>query len=168
MELHIGWVDGCLLAVLALSVLIGLMRGLVFELLSLGGWVVAYFVALWGAPLVAPHLPVGAPGSTLNGGLAFACAFLAALVVWSLLARWVRRLLHATPLRPIDRTLGALFGFLRGSALLLLAVLLLGFTPAAESPAWRSSTGVAWLGSVLQELKPLLPARPPVRSATSA
>ena len=37
MDLDIGWVDACLLGVLLLSILIGAIRGLVFELLSLAG-----------------------------------------------------------------------------------------------------------------------------------
>ena len=41
----LGWVDLTLLALLGVSVLIGLARGLVFELMSLVGWVVAYVVA---------------------------------------------------------------------------------------------------------------------------
>ena len=37
--------DWALLAVLATSVLVGLWRGLVYELLSLAGWLVVWFVA---------------------------------------------------------------------------------------------------------------------------
>ena len=46
----LSWVDWALLAVLAVSVVIGLVRGFVFECLSLAGWVVAWFAAQWGAP----------------------------------------------------------------------------------------------------------------------
>jgi membrane protein required for colicin V production len=55
-------------AFLVLSVLVGLMRGFVFELLSLAGWFAAYFVGLWWTPSFQPHVHVGAPGSTLNYG----------------------------------------------------------------------------------------------------
>lgn len=41
----IGWVDWALLAVLLASVIVGLVRGLVFEVLSLLGWVAAYIAA---------------------------------------------------------------------------------------------------------------------------
>ena len=80
----IGIVDLALASVLALSVLIGLFRGLVFELMSLAGWVVAYFAAVWFAPELARHVPIGAPGSALNHSAALAACFILALVAWGL------------------------------------------------------------------------------------
>lgn len=157
MDFSIGWVDGCLLAVLLLSVLIGILRGLVFEVLSLVGWVVAWFVAQWAAPQIAPHLPVGTPGSLLNQGAAFASAFIATLIVWSLLSRLVRSLIHATPLSAVDRLFGAGFGLLRGSIALLAVAALVGYTPAAKSAPWQASIGVGWLNAALGGVKPLLP-----------
>ncbi len=154
----LGWVDWVLLAVLVVSAVVGLVRGLVFECLSLAGWVVAWFAAQWAAPLLLPHLQGVAAGAAIHQGLAFALAFLAALVVWSLLARLVRLLIHATPLSLPDRALGAGFGLLRGGVLLLAVASLVAYTPAAQSQAWRSSQGARWLGQVLQALKPLLPA----------
>ena len=153
----LGWVDLSLLAVLALSVVVGLWRGLVFELMSLVGWVVAYIAAQVGSPLLAPHLPVGLPGSALQQGAAFALTFLAALIVWAILARLVRLLVHATPLTFIDRVLGAGFGLLRGAVLLLAVATVVAFTPAVRSQPWQDSLGAAWLGAALQGLKPMLP-----------
>ena len=59
----VGWLDWALLAVLLLSAAVGIVRGLVFECLSLAGWLVAWFAAQWVAPQLAPHVPVGAAGS---------------------------------------------------------------------------------------------------------
>lgn len=153
----LGWVDWSLLAVLAVSVLVGLWRGLVFELMSLLGWVVAYVVAQLFSVEVAAQLPVGAPGSALNLGAGFALTFLATLIAWSLLARLVRLLLHATPLTLVDRTLGAAFGLARGGVLLLVLATVIAFTPAARSQPWQDSQGAAWLRDALQGIKPMLP-----------
>ena len=153
----LSWLDWSLLAVLLASVVIGLMRGFVFECLSLAGWVVAWFAAQWAAPVLAPQLPVGAVGSPLNLGSAFALAFVAAIIAWSLLARVIRMLVHATPLSLPDRLLGAGFGVLRGGVLLLALASVVTLTPAAQSTPWRSSHGARWLGQTLQVLKPLLP-----------
>jgi membrane protein required for colicin V production len=154
---QLSWIDWALLAVLAVSIVIGLVRGFVFECLSLAGWVVAWFGAQWGAPLLAPHLPVGAPGSALNLGAAFALAFIGALVVWGLLAKLIRMLIHATPLSVPDRLLGAGFGILRGGVLLLAVATVVGLTPAAQSKVWREARGAQWLQQTLHALKPLLP-----------
>jgi membrane protein required for colicin V production len=152
-----GWVDIVLLTVLALSVIFGLLRGFVFELLSLLGWVVAYFAAQWFGPELAPHLPVGSPDSAMNLGAAFALTFIATLIVWSLAASLVRMLIKATPLSVPDRVLGAGFGALRGVVLLLALASLVAMTPAVRSPAWQASQGAGWLHAVLDELKPVLP-----------
>jgi membrane protein required for colicin V production len=153
----LGWVDLAMLGVVAISAVIGLLRGFTFEMLSLAGWFFAFFAARWLVPELGPHLPVGAPGSLLNQGAAFACAFLAVLIVWSLLARGVAALIGKTPLRPLDRLLGAAFGVLRAGIVLLAFATLVGYTPAARSQAWRESAGAAMLEAALQALLPLLP-----------
>jgi membrane protein required for colicin V production len=151
----ISWIDIGFLAFLALSMMIGLWRGFVFELLSLAGWFAAYFGARYGTPLLQPMIPIGEPGSGLNYGVSFACVFLGALVVWSIGSRIVRALIRATPLSPIDRLLGAGFGLVRGLVVLLIAVVLVGVSPWGKAPMWRQSTAVAWLNAVVHELKPL-------------
>ena len=149
------WVDLVMLAVLALSTLIGVLRGLTFELLSLAGWVAAWFAGLWLGPVIAPYLPVGNPGSSLNGVAAFASAFLIVLVLWGLGARAVSALVAKTVLRPIDRLFGAVFGLVRGLVVLLAVATFMEFTPLGAAEAWRDSVGAVWLNAILRELSPL-------------
>lgn len=154
----IGWVDWTLLALTLASVIVGLVRGLVFEVLSLLGWVAAYVAAQVGAPYLAPHLPIGSAGSALNFGASFALVFVVSLIVWTLLARLVRLLIHATPLTLVDRALGGVFGLARGVIVLLAVATIVSFTPAVRAQAWQSSHGAAWLQALLAGIKPLLPA----------
>jgi membrane protein required for colicin V production len=159
------WLDYTLLAVLALSVLVGLWRGLVFECLSLVGWLVAWWGAQWAAPQVAPwlagvlggRLPLGAPESSANAGAAFALCFIGILIVWTLLAKLVRMLIQATPLSLFDRVLGGGFGLLRGGVLLLVLATVVQLTPLAQASAWRQSAGGAVLAAALVAVRPLLP-----------
>ncbi len=159
----IGWVDLSMLGVLLLSIGVGVWRGLVFELLSLMGWVVAYLCAQLFSKQMAVWLPLGQPGSALNHVAAYALTFFAALVVWALLARLVRMAVRATPLSALDRMLGAGFGAVRAGVLLLVTVTLVGWTPLAKSAAWQASQGVHWLRSVLDGLPS--PAEPAQRDA---
>jgi membrane protein required for colicin V production len=152
-----GWVDWVLLAVLAISVCVGLWRGLVFEVLSLVGWVVAFIAAQAFAPLIATYVPIGVRGSALNHGVAFFATFVLALVLWALSSRLIRLLIHATPLQPVDRVLGGVFGLARGAVLLLAVATVVMLSPAQRSQAWQQSRGAAWLATALQGLKPLLP-----------
>ena len=151
------WVDVILAGILILSVIVGLVRGFVFEVLSLLGWFVAYFAAQWLAPEVAPHIPVGKPGSAINHAAAFAAVFIAALLVWAVGSRLLRLLIHATPLSLPDRLLGAVFGLLRGVMLLLAAATVISLTPLMKSPLWQSSQGAQWLQVAMITLRPVLP-----------
>ena len=164
--LPIGWVDLLLLGVVVLSALVGLARGFTFELLSLAGWFAAWFAALWFGPYLAPYLPIGASFSALQIGVAFVLVFVLAMIVWGLAARAVSGFVKATPLRPLDRLLGALFGVARAIVVLLVAATLVGWTPASRSQAWTQSVGASLLRRALQELLPLVPGElvpPPVR-----
>jgi membrane protein required for colicin V production len=154
MTLDMAWVDIGLLAFLTVSVGVGLMRGVVFELLSLAGWFAAYFGAQWGAPWAQQYVTLGGPGTALNHGIAFACVFVLVLIVWGLAARLVRSLIRATPLSPVDRLFGAGFGLLRGMVVLLVLAALIGITPLVRSVAWQQSQGAVWLAAALQELRP--------------
>jgi len=153
----LGWIDWALLAVLAVSVVVGIVRGFAFEVMSLAGWLVAWFGAQWLAPDLAPHLPVGSPGSRLNLAVAFVLAFVGVLLAWALFARLVRMLVQATPLTVPDRLLGAGFGLVRGAVLLLVVATIVVLTPAAHSADWRRSHGARWLEITIHGLKPLLP-----------
>lgn len=150
--------DLAMLAWLILSVLIGVMRGLVFELISLLGWAVAFFGAFWLAPLLASFLPISSDNAALKEMGSFAAAFVAILILWGLAARVVRLMLHATPLQLPDRVLGAGFGLARGVVVLLLVAIVVGVTPLETSDAWRQSRVAPWLHEALEEIHPLLPA----------
>jgi membrane protein required for colicin V production len=151
-----GWVDLILAAVMLVSAAIGVWRGLVFEVLSLLGWVVAYVAAQMVAPIVSPMLPM-APGTPLNYAVAFGLCFIIAMIVWTLLVKLVRTVLHATPLQVVDRVLGAGFGALRGGVILLVIATVVLLTPLAKSAAWQQSSGALWLQAGLDVLKPMLP-----------
>lgn len=154
---ELPWIDFALLAVLVVSVVVGLVRGFVFEVMSLVGWLVAWFGSQWLVQDVSPYIPVGTPGSPGNLAVAYVVGFIGILLLWTLLARLVRLLIHATPLSVPDRLLGAGFGLVRGGVLLLAVATLVALTPAAQSPPWQRSEGARWLGITMLGLKPLLP-----------
>lgn len=157
MDVELSWVDLALLAVLLISVGIGLWRGLVFEVMSLAGWVVAYFAAPPLAPLVEAMLPEGKFGPAVVHVVSLVLAFIFVLIVWSLVSRLVKTLIHATPLSVLDRLGGAGFGALRGVFIALLLVLVIGASPVAQSATWQASHAAPVLCGVLRDLSPLLP-----------
>jgi membrane protein required for colicin V production len=150
-------VDLAMAGVMALSVTVGAVRGLVFEVLSLVGWLVAYAAMQAFSPWTAAHLPVGAADSSLRQALALGATFIGALILWFLFARVVRMLIRATPLTVIDRLLGAGFGALRAVILLLVATLVVLLTPLAANASWRCAQTAGWLTAAATSLRPWLP-----------
>jgi membrane protein required for colicin V production len=118
-DVQLGWVDVALLCVLGLSVLVGLWRGFVFEILSLLGWVVAFVLANSLGPLLADFMPLGDAGSPLRLWAAYILVFVLVLVTCTLLARLLRALVSATPLSFVDHLLGGVFGAARGALILV-------------------------------------------------
>lgn len=147
------WIDLAMLVILGLSGFVGVLRGLVSEVMSLAGWLVAWLLAQAWGPDVAVALHIGVPGGPVArlGGVAI--TFVVTLLAWRVLAWLLKQVIQATPLAPLDRLAGALFGLLRGALILSVLVMVLGFTPLTRQTAWQDSTGVRWLSQV-QDLLP--------------
>lgn len=152
------WVDLLLLGMLGVSVLLGLWRGLVYEVMAILGWLVAYFFCVPLAPFITPLLQQTRLEPALLQALGLVLAFLLILVLWGLGAKLLRMVIHATPLSLPDRLLGGGFGVLRGLLIGLLVVVAVSMTPASRSQAWQDSLLAPWLQAVLQSLTPVLPA----------
>ncbi len=163
----IGWVDLFVIVVVLLSVLLGVLRGLVLEVMSVIGWLVAWLVAqAWAAPvgLKVAWMPMS---PVARQGLGFVLCFVVVLFAWRLLAWLISQVLKATPLAPVDRLLGGVFGVLRAVLIVLVLVTLAGLTPLARQPFWAESRSVAATLWLLDGIAPLLPKdwTTPVRGA---
>ncbi len=149
--------DWVFLAVLLLSLLIGAWRGLVFELISLATWVVAFGLAQWLAADVAQKLPMSGAGESVRYAAGFGLTFVVAVFVGGLVAVLVKKLVTVAGLAPFDRALGALFGLTRGLVILLAVAVVVAMTPLKSAAWWRESVGASGLTVVLKGLKPVLP-----------
>lgn len=153
-----NWTDELILAVLLLSVLVGLWRGLVSEIMALGIWMVATWLAWHYGPMVAARLPasVDLPSARIISG--YLLCFIAVLVAGALLRFVLDRLIESTGLAGTDRLLGMVFGLVRGVLLVTLTVFLLGFTAFARDPWWQQSQLLPRFESVAARLSSQLPA----------
>ena len=137
--------------------LIGAWRGLVFEVLSLLGWAASFFVAQWFAQDAAALLHMGETAPTLQYAAGFVVVFIASVFACGFVTWLVKKLIDAIGLRPADRTLGALFGVLRGFVLLMVLAVVAGLTPVGGTPWWQESRAAPVLAEMLKGLKPALP-----------
>ena len=156
--MHMAKLDWVFLAVLGFSFMVGAWRGLVFEVVSLIGWVIAFFLAQWFAVEMAMLLPLEGFAPDLRYAAGFVLVFVMSVFAASFAAWLLGKLVQALGLRPADRILGALFGVLRGAVLLMVFVVVAGMTSLNQSDWWRESQGAPWVDQALQGLKRMVPA----------
>ena len=150
--------DYLVLFVLVASVVISTMRGLVKEILSLLGWVVAFVVAnAYGATL-APMLPALLPGGTVRLMVAFLALFLGVRILMGLLTLAVDALVQAAGLSLADRGLGGLFGLARGIVIVLFGVILCSMTAIPQQDFWKNALLSPMAETGARTVKPFLPA----------
>jgi len=153
----VGVVDLAFLGVLAASMLVGAWRGLVYEVLSVLGWALSFYLAQWFAPDMAALLPLQSASEPVRYAAAFVLIFIAAVFAAGLLAVLIKKMVEAIGLRPVDRTLGAAFGVVRGVILLLAVTVVINMTAFKNAPWWQESKGAEVSTAALKGLKPLLP-----------
>ena len=132
-------VDYVILLLALLSIAIGVWRGFMTEALSLLTLLAAIGLAWLFAPSVESHLGEWAAAGEVR---LWAARFVIFVVVLALggLAQWLaRKLIRGTGLTSVDRTLGAIFGFLRAAVVLGLVVLVLQFTELDQEPWWQDA-----------------------------
>lgn len=134
-----NFADYAIIAILLLSVLVGMLRGLVAEVWALICWVCAAWLAWYCGPYLAGYLPqdFATPGVRLI--VAYGICFILVLIAGAIVGFLLRRLVSGSGLSGTDRLLGLVFGLARGLALVVLIVLMLGFTPFSRDPWWQQS-----------------------------
>lgn len=155
--MQIAALDWIILVVLLLSMALGAWRGLVFEVLSVLGWFAAFIVAQLYAATVGNLLPMQGATDALKYAAGFVITFIASAFAAGFLAWLAKKLIEKVGLRPVDRTLGAFFGLLRGILILLAATTAVLMTPLKNGEWWQQSSGARVLSASLKAIKPLLP-----------
>ena len=152
-----SWIDLAILAVIALSALISLIRGFVKESISLLTWIIAGFLAFrYFVPMAEVLEPyIAAP--TLRSIAAFAVLFVATLIVGAIVNFIVSQLVSATGLSGTDKALGVVFGAARGVLIVTILVLLAGLTPFPESEAWKDAASIDFFQQLAEWLKGIIP-----------
>jgi membrane protein required for colicin V production len=150
--------DYLVIFVMVTSVIISMLRGLVKEVLSLAGWVVAFVVANAYAAALAVMLPAVVPGEVLRLILAFIALFIGVRILMGLLAMALGALLDAGGLSLFDRLFGAVFGVGRGLVIVLTAVILCGMTSLPQQDFWKEALLSPYAETGARLVKTFLPA----------
>jgi len=150
--------DIIVLAVIGISILLGVVKGLVREVLSLAAWVMAFLAANLAAPEVARLLPQGLASDEIRLLAGFAVVFVLVLIGLSVLSMMASKLVKIAGLGMADRLLGGVFGLLRGALVVTILVLLAGLTSLPRQPVWRNAILVPMLEASAGYVKTWLPA----------
>ena len=150
------WFDYAVLAILGLSMLVGLLSGLMHELISLAGWIAAFVLATLFSGEAALWMPESL-GPLLAGLLAYLAVFFGVLLVAFFVGLIMSLLVRAAGLGLADRMLGAAFGLARGAVIVLLAVMLGGLTPLPREAFWKQAVLSGPFETAVVALRPFLP-----------
>jgi membrane protein required for colicin V production len=135
-----NWADWTILAIVAISTLIGLSRGFVREVLSMLTWVAAFIVATMFRDELAPLLSNLVDTPSLQVIAAFAILFIFTLLAGAGLNMTLSAFVEATGLSGTDRVLGMVFGLLRGGVVVMaLLILAPALVPVEEDGWWQQS-----------------------------
>jgi len=168
LNMPFNWVDYILLAVFLISILSGLVRGGIRELLSLLTWIAAFIIAgRFAKPLALAfsHLKTSQSMATSTPdhvslfamGLSFFLIFICVVILGSLLGYFTSRVAEGPGISIFNRLMGGIFGLVRGYLVNFLIIYIVQLSPIAEQPYWADSSIVAayqpavhWLSSRVQ------------------
>ncbi len=148
-------VDFTVAGILLVSMLLGLWRGLIYEVMALLGWPIAFIASKLFAGELATRLP--SMQEPLRVAASYAVMFIAVLIAWAILTRLISKLIKVVGAGWTDRVLGALFGVFRGALVVLVLVWLIGLTNLFEHKYWRDAMTGRSLETVALFTKSWLP-----------
>ncbi|GAB6054212.1 CvpA family protein [Magnetospira thiophila] len=169
-NLPVNAIDIAVALVLLLSGMLAYSRGFVHEVLSIAGWLGAIFVTIYGLPLVRPYARELIPVELAADLAAGAVLFIGSLVILSLVSRALSRGVRDSALNVLDRSLGFLFGLIRGGVLVSLAWIALDWAvPPEERPSWvTEARSLPLVVAGAEALKRLVPEDLAAKGATQA
>lgn len=132
--------DGILLAVMLISAFLAMMRGFVREVFAIGTWIGAAAAALYFHKLLLPYIEPYVGNDLISVALAAAAVFFITLIILSFITIRISDFVLDSGIGPIDRTLGFLFGGVRGLLIVVVALMIFqGLVTRDNRPGWVMS-----------------------------
>ncbi|MBV9859765.1 MAG: CvpA family protein [Alphaproteobacteria bacterium] len=158
------------IAIVALSAIFAFARGFVREALSILAWVGAAAITLYAFGAVYRMIDPLVANPLLSELIAVGGTFIVSLIVLTILTGFIARSVRSSALSPIDRSLGFIFGLVRGAALVSLAYLLLDVSVQPnDRPVWmREAKSMPFLAQGADMLRNVLPESLKVKSTSAA
>lgn len=137
-------VDGVAVGIIFVSTVVGCVRGLTREILSLFAWAGAVASTWMCWPLARHFFEKWIENPMLAGGATIVALFLLFLILFSLISYFLSSIVRQSCMGGIDRALGSLFGVVRGAVFLCAFELAMGtFMARPQYPAWLTQSHCA-------------------------
>jgi membrane protein required for colicin V production len=159
-NLSVNFVDLAVLGVLLISALIAFSRGLLREVLTIGAWVGAVLAAIWGFPYLKAIARKYIAMQVVADALTVTVIFMVTLIICAGISHMLARNVRSSAFGSLDRSLGLLFGLIRGAVLVCFAYLLFTWAVpnAADQPeAIKSAHSLPLVAGGANILRALLP-----------
>jgi membrane protein required for colicin V production len=166
----VNTLDIIVLGIIGISGLFAFARGFVREALSIAAWIASGAIAIYGFPYARPIARDLIGNPTVADIAAGAALFVVSLVVLTLVTAAVASRVKGSSLSALDRTLGFVFGLIRGAIIACVAWMFLGWvSPESEWPDWAQKARLKpFLASGAESLRSLVPGHVQERSALAA
>lgn len=151
--------DVVLLIITAISALIALYRGLVKEVLSIIGWILAAIIVFYSLPVLLPFAKQYIASSTMAGFVIALIILIVFYIIWLLSTDRLIGKVRTSKLNKLDRVLGLLFGVLRAFLLVVLFNILINWTlpNEAKSSIFKDSRYFMLAGDFAEPFEKLIP-----------
>lgn len=151
--------DVIILIVIGISALIALSRGLVKEVLSIVGWVLATMSIIYLLPVLMPFAKEYISSGILAGVVTALVILILFFIAWILLTDKLIGKIRTSKLNGLDRMLGLFFGIVRACLLIVLFYILVSWMIPADkqSEVLTESKYFRIAGSFAKPLEELIP-----------
>lgn len=151
------WVDLAIILIIGLSVITGLIRGFVKELIALCIWVLAIWLAYHYSDLLDPWLQTYIQDNTARKAACFIIILMSTILLGAIINAFFGFILKRSGLSGTDRILGVGFGFVRGIFIVSLIILVIQLTSIPHEEYSRQSKLYAKFDPLVQWIHGLLP-----------
>src|SRR5271163_1144792 len=132
-----SYLDLGVLGVVFVSALLSMMRGFTREVLAIGSWVAAAAAAYYFHPYLLPYLSPYIHKPVVGQAVAAAIVFFATLIIVSLFTVRLSDAILDSKIGALDRSLGFLFGAVRGFLLAVVAFAIFNWLVGdKQQPPW--------------------------------